>query len=98
METGFVSIMKSYGWGGTGSFGSDVFIYPNFCLCCCPEIGAGSIDWAQLSRFHLMTDRIQSQKCCVLNKNKVMGNVQKHKNCFNLLSSQIFIYSSDGRT
>jgi hypothetical protein len=29
------------------------FIYPILCWCWCPEIGTNSIDWAQLSRFHL---------------------------------------------
>jgi hypothetical protein len=28
---------------------------------------------------------MQSQKHCVLNKNRVMDNVQKHNNCINIL-------------
>jgi hypothetical protein len=35
---------------------SDVFIYPMLCLCCCPEIGTGSIDWAEPSSFHVTTE------------------------------------------
>jgi hypothetical protein len=43
------------------------FIYPSLWWCWCPEIGTSTIDWAQLSRL-LPEDRIQSLKCCVLNK------------------------------
>jgi hypothetical protein len=31
-------------------------IYPVLCWCWCPELGTSSIDWAQLSRFHLKTE------------------------------------------
>jgi hypothetical protein len=58
------------------------FIYPILCWCWCPEIGACSIHWAQLSRLLPKDrDRIQSLKCCVLNKKQV--NVQKLNNCIN---------------
>jgi hypothetical protein len=50
------------------------------CLQRGKEIGTSSINWAQLSRFHLKTDRIQSPKR-VLNKNRIVDNVQKHNNC-----------------
>jgi hypothetical protein len=33
-------------------------------------------------------DRIQSLKYCVLNKNRMMDNVQKHNVCINVPSSQ----------
>jgi hypothetical protein len=32
------------------------FVYPIMCWCWCPETGTGSIDWAQLSKFHLKTE------------------------------------------
>jgi hypothetical protein len=32
------------------------FIYLILCWCWCPEIGASSIDWAQLSRLHLKAE------------------------------------------
>jgi hypothetical protein len=35
-----------------------------------------TIDWAQLSKFHLKME-IQSLKHCVLNKNRMIDNVQK---------------------
>jgi hypothetical protein len=34
----------------------DWFVYRILCWCRCPEIGTSSIDWAQLSRFHLKTE------------------------------------------
>jgi hypothetical protein len=40
-----------------------------------------SIDWAQLSRFHLKTETESVSETCVLNKNRTMNNVQKHSNC-----------------
>jgi hypothetical protein len=49
-----------------------------------------SVDWAQLCRFHLKTETIQSPKRYVLNKNRTMDNVQKHNNCINVPSSQTF--------
>jgi hypothetical protein len=39
------------------------FIYPILCWCWCLELGTNSVDWVQLSKFHLKTDRIQSAKC-----------------------------------
>jgi hypothetical protein len=59
---------------------------------------ASSIDWAQLNRFYLKTETIQSPKRCVLkynqdgvlDKNRTMDNVQKHNICTNLTSSQTF--------
>jgi hypothetical protein len=64
----------------------------------CPEIGTSSIDWAQLSRFHLKTEWESSLRNVVLkykqegvlDKNKAMDNVQKHNICSNLESSQTF--------
>jgi hypothetical protein len=32
------------------------FVYPTMCCCWWPEIGTSSVDWAQLSRFHLKTE------------------------------------------
>jgi hypothetical protein len=63
-----------------------------------PEIATMSIDWAQLSRFYLKTDRIRSLKCCVLkykqdgvlDKNRMLDNVQKHNVCTNGPSSKNF--------
>jgi hypothetical protein len=62
------------------------------------EIGTSSINWAQLSRFCLKTDRIQSLTHCVLkykqdvvlDKNSIMDNSQKHHICTNVPSSQTF--------
>jgi hypothetical protein len=34
------------------------FMYPVLCWYLCLEIGTSSIDWAQLSRFHLKMDSI----------------------------------------
>ncbi|XP_023709207.1 mitochondrial Rho GTPase isoform X3 [Cryptotermes secundus] len=48
----------------------------------CLEMETRSVNWAQLSRFYLKTDRIQSLTCCVLNKNRMKGNVQKQNICF----------------
>jgi hypothetical protein len=33
-----------------------LFMYPILCCSWCPEIGTRSIDWAQLSSFHLKTE------------------------------------------
>jgi hypothetical protein len=54
------------------------FIYPILCCCWCLEIGTSSTDWAQLSRFHLQTDRqteSRLQTVVVLNKKMMMDNV-----------------------
>jgi hypothetical protein len=45
------------------------------------ELVPTSIDWAQLSRFHLNTETDPvSETLCVLNKNRTMDNVQKQNN------------------
>jgi hypothetical protein len=56
------------------------------------EIGIRSISWAQLCRFLPEDgDRIQSPKRYVLiNKKRMMTNVQKHNNFINIPSSQTF--------
>jgi hypothetical protein len=33
-----------------------LYIYPILYWCWCPETGTSSIDWAELSRFHLKTE------------------------------------------
>jgi hypothetical protein len=40
-------------------------VYSILCWYKCPEIGTSSVDMAQLNRFYLKTDRIQSPKRCV---------------------------------
>jgi hypothetical protein len=60
----------------------------------CSEIGTSSIDWAQLSRFHLKTET-ESSLWNVFNKNRTMDNVQKYNNCINIPTSQTFRPSSN---
>jgi hypothetical protein len=47
------------------------------------EIGTSSIDWAQLRQYPV------SETLCVLNKNKMMDNVQKHKHCINIITCRV---------
>jgi hypothetical protein len=63
-----------------------------------PEIGTSSIDWAQMSRFYLKTERESSLRNVVfwkinrtvfLDKDKTMDNVHKHIICTNVPSLQI---------
>jgi hypothetical protein len=54
------------------------FVYPISYWCRCPEIGTSSIDWVLLSRFYLKTETESSSQNVVLNKNRMMDNVQKH--------------------
>jgi hypothetical protein len=42
------------------------FIYPILCWLWCLEIGTSSINWAQLSRFHLKTETEPSLQNVVL--------------------------------
>jgi hypothetical protein len=63
---------------------------PYWCCCWCPETETSSIYWAQLSRFHLKTDRIQSPKHCVLNRNRAMDNVQNWDSYINIPLSQTY--------
>jgi hypothetical protein len=43
------------------------------------EIGTSSIDWAQLSKFHLKTETESNLRSVVfLNKKRALGNVEKH--------------------
>jgi hypothetical protein len=50
------------------------------------EIGTSSIEWAQLSRFHLKTEtEPSSETLCVSNKNMTMDNNQKHSNCMSVI-------------
>jgi hypothetical protein len=49
------------------------------------------MDWTQLSTLLAEDgDKIQSPKYCVLNKSRMMDNVQKHNNYINIPSSQTF--------
>jgi hypothetical protein len=66
------------------------FIYPILYWCWCPEIGTSSIDWAQLSRFHLKTETESSLRNVVLVKYRMMDNVQKHNNSINIPWAQTF--------
>jgi hypothetical protein len=58
----------------------------SWCWCKCPDIGISSIDWTQLSRFHLKTETESSLRNVFLNvnrtvflgKNRTTDNVQKH--------------------
>jgi hypothetical protein len=45
-----------------------------------PKIGTSSIDWAELSRFHLKRRQNPVSETCVLNKNRMMDNVRKNNN------------------
>jgi hypothetical protein len=64
---------------------------PSWCWYRFPEIRTSSIDWAQLSRFHLKTETECSLRNVVFrNINRAMGNVKKHLICANVKSSQIF--------
>jgi hypothetical protein len=47
----------------------DWFVYRILFSCWCPLIGISSIDWAQLSRFHLKMETEPSVQNVVLNKN-----------------------------
>jgi hypothetical protein len=68
------------------------FIYPILCWCWCLKIATSSINWAQLSRFHMKTETESSlQNVVLLNKNRMMDNVHKRNNCINIPSSQTFI-------
>jgi hypothetical protein len=49
----------------------------------CPEIGTSFVDWAQLSVFYLKTGTESSFLNVVLNKNRMMDNVQRHNSCNN---------------
>jgi hypothetical protein len=59
-----------------------------------PEMGTSSVDWAQLSRFYLKTETESSlqnvvlkyKQDGVLDKNRMMDNVQKHNICTNVPS------------
>jgi hypothetical protein len=42
----------------------------------CLEVGTSSIDWTQLSRFHLKTETESSLRNVVLNINMIMDNIQ----------------------
>jgi hypothetical protein len=66
------------------------FMYPILCWCWYLEVGNRSINWAQLSRFHLKTDTESSLWNVVLNKNRMMDNFQKHNKYINIPSSQSF--------
>jgi hypothetical protein len=55
-----------------------------------PKTRSSSIDWAQLSRFHLKTETESCLRNIVLNKNRTMDNVQRHNSCINIPSSQTF--------
>jgi hypothetical protein len=64
-----------------------------------PEIGTGSIDWAQLSRFFLKMETESSlwnvvfwniNRTVLLGKDKMMENVQKYNICTNVPLSQTF--------
>jgi hypothetical protein len=49
------------------------------------EIGTSSIDWAQLSRFHLwMETGLVYEMLLILNGTRTMDKVQKHNNCINV--------------
>jgi hypothetical protein len=48
---------------------------PSWCWYRCPEIGASSIDWAQLSRFYLKTE---TKRTVFLDKDRTMDNDQQH--------------------
>jgi hypothetical protein len=55
-----------------------------------PKIGAGCIDWFQLSRFYLKTETESGLWNVVfLNINRAMDNAQKHNVGTNVPSSQI---------
>jgi hypothetical protein len=61
----------------------------------CPEIWTSSIEWAPLSRFHLKTETesglrnvvLNKKHYHVLNKNRMMDNVQKQNICIKYPSS-----------
>jgi hypothetical protein len=70
------------------------------CLACCISClmlvlvcgDSFSVDWAQLNRILPQDgDRNQSTKCCVLNRNRMVGNVQKHNNFRNRIYHSNFI-------
>jgi hypothetical protein len=56
----------------------DWFLHRILCWCRCPEVWASSIEWAQLSRFHLKTESESNLWNTVLNKKRRMHNAQKH--------------------
>jgi hypothetical protein len=68
------------------------FIYHILCWCWCPDIVSSSIDWAQLSRFHLKTESESSLRNVMFFKYKyrTMDNVHKHIN-FIEISPQLFL-------
>jgi hypothetical protein len=53
--------------------------------------GTCSVDWAQLSRFHLKTETESSLRNVVLNKNRMSNNVQKHNRCNNMNSLNMML-------
>jgi hypothetical protein len=50
----------------------------------------GSLSQVNLNMFKFLRLRISSPYMCVLNKNRMMDNVQKYKNYINIPSSQTF--------
>jgi hypothetical protein len=74
-------------------------IHPSWCWYRCPETGTSSIDWGQLSRFHLKTETESSlqndvfwklNRTVFLDKDRTMDNVQQHNICTNVPLSQTF--------
>jgi hypothetical protein len=61
----------------------------SWCWYRCQEIGTSSVDWAQLTRFHLKTDTESSlrnvvlkyKQAGVLYENKTTDNIQKYNIC-----------------
>jgi hypothetical protein len=61
-------------------------VYPVLRWYRCPEIGTSSIDWVQLSRFHLKTETESSLRNAVFwNINRSLDNIQKHNICIQSL-------------
>jgi hypothetical protein len=57
------------------------FTQPILCWCCYLEIGTNLSIWLKRVVSPQHGDRIQSLTCCVLNKNRMMDNVQKGNSC-----------------
>jgi hypothetical protein len=67
-----VTVVYQNNYCVSGHYHRPVFLFKThkvseteFCCCWCPEIGTSSIDWAQLSRFHLKTETESSLRNAV---------------------------------
>jgi hypothetical protein len=54
------------------------------------KIGHSSVNWVQLTMFHLKMEAESSLQTVVLYENRTMDNIQKHNNGINIPLSKTF--------